>query len=89
MIYSTDFREKVLNFIESGGKIKEACQLFSISHCSINRWKNNKKIAGSVGHKPRPNLPYKIDNEDVHLKGVWMESSRSKNYRGSLWEALR
>ena len=65
MSYSTDFREKVLSFIEFGGKIKEACQLFSISHCSINRWKNNKKITGSVGRKPRPNSPYKIDDDEL------------------------
>lgn len=55
MSYSTDFREKVLSFIEFGGKIKEACQIFSISHCSINRWKNTKKATGTVGRKPRPN----------------------------------
>ncbi len=42
------FCEKVLSFIAFGGKIKEACQLFSINHCSIHRWKNTKKATGSV-----------------------------------------
>ena len=65
MSYSTDFREQVLSFIEFGGKIKEACQLFSISHCSINRWKNNKKATGSAERKPRPNLPYKINDDEL------------------------
>lgn len=65
MSYSTDFREKVLSFIEFGGKIKEACQLFSISHCSINRWKNTKKSTGTVRRKPRPNSPYKINDDEL------------------------
>lgn len=65
MSYSTDFREQVLRFVELGGKIKEACQLFSISHCSINRWKNTKKATGTVGRKPRPKAPYKINDDEL------------------------
>ena len=38
MPYSLDFRQKVINFIENGGKITKAAHTFGIGRASIYRW---------------------------------------------------
>jgi putative transposase len=38
MIYSIDLRERVIAFIESGGKKLEASRRFNVSRLSIDRW---------------------------------------------------
>ncbi|ABG50716.1 putative transposase gene of IS630 family insertion sequence ISY508c [Trichodesmium erythraeum IMS101] len=38
MSYSLDFRQKVINFAENGGKITKAAHTFGIGRASIYRW---------------------------------------------------
>lgn len=61
MGYSIDLREKVLSFIDGGGAIKVACELFTISRSSIQRWRLRKNETGTLSRKPRPRSPYKVD----------------------------
>lgn len=67
MSYSTDFREKVLNYIDNGGKLVKACALFSVGSSTINRWQNIRKKQGNLIRQPRPQQPYKIDNNELKL----------------------
>jgi transposase len=61
MGYSTDLRETVLNFIETGNSIKTACKLFAVSRSSIQRWRLRLSEGAPLGPKPRIKSPYKVD----------------------------
>jgi transposase len=64
MSYSDDFRESVLKNIRSGMTWDKACEVYSISRTSINKWLNNKKDTGSVSDpKRKPYKPRKIDSD--------------------------
>src|SRR6056297_2101200 len=65
MSYSKDFREKVLSYIDLGGKLMSACELFSVGSSSINRWQHSRKKTGSLERRPRPQKPYKIDSDKL------------------------
>ena len=44
MSYNLQLRKKVINYIESGGNISKAAQVFGISRVSIYRWLNRKDL---------------------------------------------
>ena len=44
MLYSLDFRKKVINFIENGGTITKAAHTFGIKIASIYRWLSRPKL---------------------------------------------
>lgn len=62
MGYSTDLRGTVLNFIDAGHSIKEACKLFTVSRSSIQRWRLKLSGGGHLGSKSRIKSPYKVDS---------------------------
>ena len=66
MSHSKDLRERAVKYVEQGGSIKDACQIFEVSRSSFQRWRVKKNKTGSVAASPRIKSPYKIDNE--HLK---------------------
>ncbi len=47
MSYSLDLRKKVLAFIESGGNITKASQIFGIGRATIYRWLNRPNLAAT------------------------------------------
>ncbi len=49
--YSYDLRIRVMEFIESGKRIKQAAELFSISRKTIMRWRDRKKETGDFKEK--------------------------------------
>ncbi len=61
MSYSTDLRQKVLDFINAGHSIESACQLFDVSRSSVQRWRLKLKNTGTLNRKHRVKSPYKID----------------------------
>lgn len=63
MTYSTDLREKVLQFIEKGGSIVEGARLFGVSKPTIYSWIKLKEHQGSLEAKI-PKRPWrKLDPE--------------------------
>jgi transposase len=52
MIYSTDLRERVIAFIESGGKKLEASRRFNVCRPTIDKWLLLKKETGSLEAPP-------------------------------------
>ena len=44
MPYSSDFRQKVINFVENGGTITKAAHTFGIGRSSIYRWLSRPKL---------------------------------------------
>lgn len=58
MTYSTDLREKVLQFVEKCGSITEGARLFGISKPTIYNWLKLKEKEGSLAAK-RPKRPWR------------------------------
>ena len=65
MSHSKDLRERAVKYVEQGGAIKEACQLFEISRSSFQRWRMIKNKTGTLAPKSRIKSPYKINNEEL------------------------
>lgn len=47
MPYSIDLREKVVKYVEEGGKITEAAKVFGIGRATIYRWLNRHDLAAT------------------------------------------
>lgn len=67
MSHSTDIRILVINYINAGGLIKSACELFKVSRSSIQRWRMRQEELGTVSATERANLPYKLKDELLQL----------------------
>mgnify|MGYP001065753582 CR=1 FL=1 len=65
MSHSTDIRQKMLDFVNKGGEIKEACNIFNVSRSSFQRWVIRLKKTGSLEEYIRKDKPYKIDNTEL------------------------
>jgi len=65
MSHSEDIRERSLNYVSNGGKIKDAVKIFKISRSSFQRWRSSKIKTGSIENKPRVVEPYKINNYEL------------------------
>jgi len=47
MCYSVDLREKVIKYLEDGGRITQASQIFNIGRSTIYRWLNRQNLAAA------------------------------------------
>ena len=47
MPYSLDFRQKVINFVENGGKFTETAYVFGIEIAAIYRWLSRPKLSAT------------------------------------------
>ena len=63
--YSIDLRTKVIEFINSGHKRKEAVEVFGISLRTIDRWFKLLKTKGSLEFKPTPRRPHILDRQKL------------------------
>ena len=54
MAYSLDLRQKVIDYIENGGRVTKAPQVFGIRRASIYRWLERKElVATKVKYRQR------------------------------------
>ena len=61
--YPIEFRQKVLEYIEKGGKKVDAIKLFNIGESTLYQWLRRAK-RGELAPKPGgQKKPYKIDSE--------------------------
>jgi transposase len=60
MTYSIDLKERVLNFVQSGGSKAEAARLFSVSRVAIYKWLNRK---GDLAPRPAKTRQRLLDKE--------------------------
>lgn len=47
MAYGLDLRQKVIDYIENGGRVTKAAQVFGIGRASIYRWLERKELAAT------------------------------------------
>lgn len=74
MVYSIDFRRKVLSYCERTGSITEASHIFQISRNTIYGWLNHQ-VKGTEPRKvDRDRLKnYLTDNPDAYLTEIAAE----------------
>jgi transposase len=65
MTYSTDFREKVLEFLDRGRTMREAANAFGIALGSANNWKQKFVRTGGLEDAPRRAWFRKLDPEKL------------------------
>jgi transposase len=65
MPYSLDFRQKVINFIENGGKITKAAHTFGIGRASIYRWLSRPTLEATKVKIRQRKLDWKELEKDV------------------------
>jgi len=54
MAYDLDLRQKVIDYIENGGRVTKAAQVFGIGRASIYRWLSRKELeATKVKYRQR------------------------------------
>jgi len=65
MSHSKDLRQKALNLVNKGWKIKDICAFLEISRSSFQRWRLKQELTGNLAPKSRETEPYKIDNQQL------------------------
>ncbi len=76
MSYSLDLRQKVIDYVESGGKIAKAAKLFGIGRASIYRWLDREYLeATKVKNRQR-----KLDRKELESKHSAVSIQRSAIY---------
>lgn len=63
MSHSEEIREAALNYVDEGGLIKDALEIFKVSRSSFQRWRNKKQSTGSVARNNRVVEPYKLKDD--------------------------
>lgn len=65
MAHSLDSRQKVINFIEAGGSITKAAQIFKVGRSSIYRWLDREDLAPTKVENRKKKVDIKELEEDV------------------------
>lgn len=63
--YSTDLRERVLQYLEKNKNREDASRLFQVGTATIYRWLARKKEKGNVEPLRRPYAYKKIDDQKL------------------------
>ena len=63
---SSDLRQRVVEFVRSGGSKAEAARRFRVGEASVDRW---LKPGGLAYKRPGPQRPHKLDWEAVRRHG--------------------
>ena len=95
--YSLDLRERVMAFIDEGGKKVDACRIFKVGHNTIYLWIRQRKSRGSI--KPLARGKYKVrllDDSKLteyvrkHSDATLMEMAKEFSVSHvAIWKALR
>jgi hypothetical protein len=67
MRYSSDLRQRVVDFVRSGGSKAEAARRFKVGEASVYRW---LKPGGVAYKRPGPQGPHKLDWEQLRRHAV-------------------
>lgn len=63
MTYSVDLREKIIAYIQKGGSVVDAAQLFGVGRREIHRWLAQLKAEGHINKKTYVRTKFKINRE--------------------------
>ena len=65
MAYSLDLRIRVISYIENGGSVVKAAQLFQVGRASIYRWLNRETLAATKVKRRNRKLDWAALRKDV------------------------
>lgn len=65
MPYSLDLRKKVVEYVERGGGVTKATQIFQVSRASIYRWLNRENLEATKVKRRQGKLNWEALKEDV------------------------
>lgn len=68
MTYSVDLRQRVVNYVNNGGNVKEAKKLFNIGKATIYRWLGSPTL-----------VPKKVETRSRKLNRVALENDVKEN----------
>ena len=68
--YHKDLRERVLEYVDSGGSKVKAAEFYKVGESTIHRWLKQRRDVGHIDIKPLNRKPYKLDYEEIeeHVK---------------------
>ena len=91
MSYSLDFRQKVLNYIENGGRVVKAAKIFGVARATIYRWSNRQDLEATKVERRKRKLDWKALEEDVKSNPDAKLIERAKRFGvhpTAIWYAL-
>jgi putative transposase len=65
MPYSLDLRKKVIEYVEKGGGVTKAAQIFQVSRASIYRWLNREHLEATKVQRRQRKLNWEALKQDV------------------------
>jgi transposase len=65
MVYSTDFRKDVIDFLQSGASAREAREEFGVALGTVGRWLRLYEETGGLADRPPRGFFKKIDPEKL------------------------
>ncbi len=65
MPYSLDLRKKVIDYVERGGGVTKASQIFQVGRASIYRWLNRENLEATKVKRRRRKLNWEALKQDV------------------------
>ena len=65
MPYSLDLRKKVIDYVERGGGVTKASQIFQVSRASIYRWLNRENLEATKVKRRQRKLNWEALKQDV------------------------
>lgn len=90
---SLDLRQRVVDFVRSGGSKAEAARRFEVGEASVYRW---LKPGGLTYQRPGPRRPHKLDWEALrrHVEAYpdRTQAERARHFhvsRHGIWNALQ
>lgn len=80
MPYSLDLRQKVVNFVENGGKITDAAHIFGVGRASIYRWFGRQELEATKVKRRQRKLDWKGLEKDVKENPEATLAERAKKF---------
>lgn len=65
MPYSLDLRERVVNFVEEGGSVSKAAQIYQVSRATIYRWLSREDLKPTQVTRRKRKLDWEALKKDV------------------------
>ncbi len=65
MPYSLDLRKRVINFVEQGGSISKAAQIYQVGRATIYRWLSRTDLAPTRVTRRQRKLDWEALRKDV------------------------
>lgn len=91
MPYSLDLRQRVIEFIETGGGISKAARTYRVSRATIYRWLDREELEPTKVTRRKRKLDWEAVRKDVEQNPDLKLSDRAKKFEvrtNAVWYAI-